>query len=74
MRKISCKKSANKIEKFNPEIKVLFENQEQYYYVNIIGGIDEANKKEGFLLLDDFKTKMKTLIQIFKRPTSPFAY
>ncbi|HFK5505152.1 hypothetical protein [Elizabethkingia anophelis] len=56
-KKYLVKKSANKIEKFNPEIKVLFENQEQYYYVNIIGGIDEANKKEGFLLLDDFKAK-----------------
>jgi len=56
-KKYLIKKSANKIEKFNPEIKVLFENQEQYYYVNIIGGIDEANKKEGFLLLDDFKVK-----------------
>lgn len=55
--KYLVKKSAKKSEKFNPEIKVLFDNQEQYYYVNIVNGINKTTEEEGFLLLEDFKTK-----------------
>ncbi|MGE4345848.1 MAG: hypothetical protein AB7D46_00395 [Flavobacteriaceae bacterium] len=54
--KYLLKKSAKKVEKFNPAIKVLFDNQEQYYYVNIVNGINKTTEEQGFLLLDDFKT------------------
>ncbi|MFC4685868.1 hypothetical protein ACFO4P_02855 [Epilithonimonas pallida] len=55
--KYLVKKSAKKVEKFNPVIKVLFDDHEQYYYVNIVTGINKATEEQGFLLLDDFKTK-----------------
>ncbi|MBS7234088.1 hypothetical protein KHA90_24085 [Flavobacterium psychroterrae] len=54
--KYLIKKSVNKPEKFNPKIKVLFEDKEQYYYVNIVNGINKANDEKGFLLVNDFKT------------------
>lgn len=54
--KYLIKKSVNKPENFNPKIKVLFEDKEQYYYVNIVDGINKATNEKGFLLLDDFKT------------------
>lgn len=43
----------------NPKIKVLFEDKEQYYYVNIVDGINKANDEKGFLLLDNFKNKIE---------------
>ncbi|MDM1555367.1 MULTISPECIES: hypothetical protein [Weeksellaceae] len=55
--KYLVKKSVKKVEKFNPVIKVLFDDHEQYYYVNIVNGINKATEEQGFLLLDDFKTK-----------------
>lgn len=55
--KYLIKKSVKNAEKFNPKIKVLFENKDQNYYVNIVNGINKANDEQGFLLLDDFKTK-----------------
>jgi hypothetical protein len=55
--KYLVKRSAKKVENFNTTIKVLFEDQEQYYYVNIVNGINKATEEKGFLLLDDFKTK-----------------
>lgn len=54
--KYLVKTSANKPEKFNPKIKVLFEDKEQYYFINIVDGINKATDEKGFLLLDDFKT------------------
>jgi hypothetical protein len=51
------KKAVKKTEKFSPKIKVLFENKEQYYYVNIVTGINKATDEQGFLLLNNFKTK-----------------
>lgn len=54
--KYLIKKSVNKPVNFNPKIKVLFENKEQYYYVNIVDGRNKATDEKGFLLLDDFKT------------------
>jgi len=52
------KKAVNKLEKFNPKVKVLFENQEQYYFVNIVGGINKTTEEKGFLLLDSFKANV----------------
>ena len=54
--KYLIKKFVNKPANFNPKIKVLFEDKEQYYYVNIVDGINKATDEKGFLLLDDFKT------------------
>lgn len=55
--KYLVKKSMDKREEFNPTIKVLFENQEQYYHVNIVGGVNKTTNEQGFLLANDFKTK-----------------
>lgn len=54
--KYLVKTSASKPEKFSPKIKVLFEDKEQYYFINIVDGINKATDEKGFLLLDDFKT------------------
>lgn len=53
--KYLVKKSVDKVLKFNPMIKVLFEDHEQYYYVNIVSGISDSTNTKGFLLLDEFK-------------------
>jgi len=55
--KYLIKKSSDKIERFNPQIKVLFEDSEQLYYINIVNGINKTSGEKGFLLLDEFKTK-----------------
>lgn len=55
--KYLVKKSTSKIEKFIPEVKVLFENKEVSYYVNIVNGIDKSSDEKGFLLVKDFKIK-----------------
>lgn len=55
--KYLIKKSNDKPEKFNPEIKVLFEDKEQCYYINIVDGINQTSGEKGFLLLNEFKTK-----------------
>ena len=52
--KYLVKKSANKPEKFSPKIKVLFEDKEQYYFVNIVEGINKVTDEKGFLLSNDF--------------------
>ena len=57
--KYLVKKSIIKPVKFSPRIKVLFGNNEKYYHVNIIGGINKTNGEEGFLLLNDFKSDNK---------------
>ena len=54
--KYLVKTSASKSEKFNPKIKVLFEDKEQFYFINIVDGINTTTDEKGFLLLDDFKT------------------
>lgn len=55
--KYLVKTSASKPEKFSPKIKVLFEDKEEYYFINIVDGINKTTDEKGFLLLDDFKTK-----------------
>lgn len=54
--KYLIKKSNSQPEKFNPKITVLFEENEQQYYVNITGGINKTTGEKGFLLFDEFKT------------------
>ena len=55
--KYLIKKANNKPERFNPKIKVLFEDTEQHYYINIVDGINKTSGEKGFLLLNEFKTK-----------------
>jgi len=55
--KYLIKKSAPKTESFVPEVKVLFEDKEYSYFVNIIDGINKNTNEKGFLLCKDFKTK-----------------
>lgn len=55
--KYLVKRSASKPVEFNPKIKVLFDDKEQYYFVNIINGVNEATQEKGFLILTDFKTE-----------------
>ncbi|MEZ7507279.1 hypothetical protein [Flavobacterium sp. Arc2] len=55
--KYLIKKVNNKPERFNRKIKVLFEDKEQHYYINIVDGINKASGEKGFLLLNEFKTK-----------------
>lgn len=55
--KYLVKKSKNKPVRFSPSIKVLFEETEQEYYVNITGGINRATNEQGFLLLNEFRIK-----------------
>ncbi len=64
--KYLVKKSVNKPEKFNPKIKVLFEDKEQYYFVNIVDGVNSATEEKGFLLLDHFKNNETDEATFFK--------
>jgi len=54
--KYLIRKSKSQAEGFNSHVKVLFESEEQNYYINIVGGIDKNSGKEGFLILNEFKT------------------
>lgn len=64
--KYLVKATANKTEKFNPKIKVLFEDKEQYYFVNIVDGVNSITEEKGFLLLDHFKTNEANEATFFK--------
>ncbi|MDV4070617.1 hypothetical protein CMT45_02690 [Elizabethkingia anophelis] len=64
--KYLVKISANKTENFSPKIKVLFEDQEQHYFVNIVNGINKATEEKGFLLMNNFKTSDIDEGEIFK--------
>lgn len=57
--KYLVKKSKDKSQKFSPIIKVLFEETEQDYYVNIARGINRETNEQGFLLLNEFRIKNK---------------
>ena len=58
--KYLIKKTNVKQVKFNPKIKVLFEDTEEYYFINIINGINKTSGEKGFLLLNKFKSKNDT--------------
>lgn len=54
--KYLIKKSNNKIERVNGNIKVLFGSDERDYYVNMVDGINKSTDEKGFLLQNEFKT------------------
>ena len=64
--KYLVKASVNNPEKFNPKIKVLFEDKEQYYFVNIADGVNSTTEEKGFLLLDHFKANETDEATFFK--------
>lgn len=64
--KYLVKKSVQKTPKFNPKVKVLFEDKEHFYQVNIIDGVNEATNEKGFLLLNEFKNNVNDDTDFFK--------
>lgn len=64
--KYLVKKSAKKAEKFSPKIKVLFEDKEQFYFVNIVNGINKVTEEKGFLILDNFTNSETDEAEILK--------
>lgn len=67
--KYLIRKSKSRDERFNPNVKVLFENNERNYYINIINGIDKTSGKKGFLLLNEFKTNERNSEKEFFKDT-----
>ena len=55
--KYLIRKSKSQTEEFNPNIKVLFENEERDYFVHIVDGVDKNSGNKGFLILNEFKSK-----------------
>lgn len=55
--KYLVKKGINKPEKFCRKIRVLFEDKEQHYFVNWVGGINKTTDEKGLLLINDFKNR-----------------
>lgn len=64
--KYLIKKSNDKPEKINPEITVLFHDNEQYYHINIVNGVNKTTGEKGFLLLNEFKTNNTEDAEILK--------
>lgn len=64
--KYLIKKSVQKTPNFNPKVKVLFGDKEQFYQVNIIDGINEATNEKGFLLLNEFTNNVNDDTDFFK--------
>jgi len=54
--KYLIKKSNNKPEDFNPRVTVLFENEESYYYIHTVDGINRTTGEKGFLLINNFQS------------------
>jgi len=48
------KKSNKKSEKLNPRIKVLFEDIEQEFFINIVRGMRKDTEEKGFLVVESF--------------------
>jgi hypothetical protein len=55
--KYLIKKTTKTIEKFNPKIKVLFEDSLQNYCINIVSGQNTTTGEKGFLLQNYFQEK-----------------
>ncbi len=53
--KYLIKRSNEKPEKFNRKVRVLFDENEYKYCINIFNGINKKSGEEGFLLGSDFK-------------------
>ncbi len=55
--KYLVRKSSAKPERFNPNVQVLFNEDMQDYYINIIEAIRKQTGERGYLILDDFKSE-----------------
>ena len=55
----STNNSTNELPKFNPIVKVLFEEEEREYFVNVVPGISEPSNKRGYLILNEFTELVK---------------
>lgn len=55
--KYLVRKSTKYIEKFNPQVKVLFKEEERNYFINIVGGNIPSTGEKGFLLLTNFRSQ-----------------
>ncbi|MDF0716548.1 hypothetical protein PY092_10345 [Muricauda sp. 334s03] len=53
--KYLVKRTQQKIIKFSPQVKVLLGDTDEFYYINIIGGVDKVNNRTGYLVLNDFR-------------------
>lgn len=79
--KFLVRKSNKKIEKFNPQVKVLFKEEERSYFVNIVSGQIPTTGEKGFLLLTNFYSKNTTDNEseffketLYKSPIEAFQY
>lgn len=64
--KYLVKASAHKEAKFSPKIRVLFEDKEQNYFVNMVRGINRATDVKGFLLVDNFRSNDNCNAEVLK--------
>lgn len=54
------KRSSNKTSKLNPKIKVLFEDVEHTYYINIVPGKIKDTGEKGYLVKDNYENLYET--------------
>ncbi|MEM6719560.1 MAG: hypothetical protein AAF611_09610 [Bacteroidota bacterium] len=80
--KYLIKKEKESIIKFNPKIEALFEDEQYFYHVNIVPGINKETNEEGFLVIDEFNNihnndskQQKTFLknELFKNPVEAFS-
>ena len=79
--KYLIKRATKTTEKFNPKIKVLFEDNNQDYCINIVNGINKISGEKGFLLVNHFKEKVQDDVnaeilkdKLYKSPIDAFHY
>jgi hypothetical protein len=65
-KKYLIKKSTPTLERFSPRVQVLFKDEAQSYYINIVEGINKKTEEEGFLLLSDFKSQNDAFENVLK--------
>lgn len=53
--KKTSRKITPKSELFNPKVRVLFEDIEKNYFINIVKGVDSSKTKHGFIVIDSFE-------------------
>lgn len=65
--KYLIKKSNNKPEDVSPRVTVMFEDEEFYYYVHVVEGMNRKTEERGYLILNNFKTNnYDSSTEIFK--------
>ncbi len=79
--KYLIKKVAKTPEKFNPKVKVLFQENIQDYCINIVNGENKTTGEKGYLLLNYFKEKSEenSAVEVlkdrlYKSPIEAFNY